>query len=152
MRQLFKPLGCLIFTFFQIEKWVKLVAQKMNKVSQITDKDLKDMAMKHYMAVHTFFSDDARRAYFATPNSKTEKEWGQMTNAVKGAKCRQTWTGTEEFFFCHWEAESEEAIHQAIRYFGVDKYHHTALYQMHQFVSWYRNSDEIAPNPPLEDV
>jgi len=67
VRQLFKPLGCLIFTFLKIEKWVKLVAQKMNKMSQITDKDLKDMA------VHTFFSEDARRAYFATPNSKTEK-------------------------------------------------------------------------------
>ena len=40
-----QAIGVFNFHFFQIEKWVKLVAQKMNKMSQIIDKDLKDIAM-----------------------------------------------------------------------------------------------------------
>ena len=33
---------------------------------------------------------------------------------------------------------------------GVDRFHHSAIYEMHQFVSFYRGSDQIAPNPPFD--
>ena len=69
--------------------------------------------MKHWMAVHTFISDDARREYYASPNQRTEKEWAEHASALDDAKCRQTWAGTEDFFFCHGEADSEAAIHKA---------------------------------------
>ena len=61
------------------------------------------MGEKHFFAVHTFVSDEARRKVLTPPEKKnppekrsTEKEWVDGLHG-KYAKCMQTWIGNEEF-------------------------------------------------------
>ena len=105
------------------------------------------MTQKHFMGIHTFLSDDTRRGYLTPPEDrKTEKEWA-IDAIGEFATCMQTWCGNSEFFYCHWVAESEEAIFQQLEAFELDKIVSTMANEMHQFMSAYRNSDELRQYP-----
>lgn len=109
------------------------------------------MAIKNWMAIHTFVSDEARREYCTPPREvATEKEWAAYGDSLPRAKCRQEWLGTDEFFFCHWQAESEEDIHAELADIGLDKLINTVCYEMYRFTSFYRNSDDKRVYPPLD--
>ena len=104
--------------------------------------------MNHYMCIHTFTSEKARREYLTPPEKRdppekrlTEKEWANFGNSTK-AKCLQEWLGDEEFFFCHWHAESADAILKQIDILGHTSLVITACYEMDRFTSAFRNSDE----------
>ena len=89
------------------------------------------MAMRRYMAIHTFHSDKTKKAMmkWAVENKATQKEFmaGQVFE-----KCRTlaTWLGNDDFFFCHWLAESEEDIHAVLRENGRDQLVFTACYEI----------------------
>ena len=37
------------------------------------------------------------------------------------AQCLETWVGTDDFFFCHWETEIEEDIMTTLAEYGMDE-------------------------------
>ena len=41
----------------------------------------------------------------------------------------ETWIGDDDFFFCHWLAETDEDIHNALRENGLDELVFTACYE-----------------------
>ena len=71
------------------------------------------MAMKRFMAIHTYHSEEAKKAMmqWAAENTASQKEF--MAAQVFD-KCRTvaTWIGSDDFFFCHWLAETDEDIHE----------------------------------------
>ena len=91
--------------------------------------------MKHFIATHTCFSEEARRAFIENTKALTHKEMIEGTQTEK-AKMVAHWMGKDEFFFCHWLADSEEAIHEAL----VKPLHHQPLYK---YVSY------TGPDKPL---
>ena len=104
--------------------------------------------MNNYMCIHTFTSEEARREYLTPPEKRdppekrlTEKEWASFGNSTK-ATCLQEWLGDEEFFFCHWYAESPDAILEQLDILGHTSLVITACYEMERFTSAFRNSDE----------
>ena len=70
---------------------------------------------KHFMCTHTWQSDEAKKAAMAV--SFTDKEFFEAYKTDK-AECLQHWMGNDEFFFCHWFAESEDSIHEALERAG----------------------------------
>ena len=45
-------------------------------------------------------------------------------------QCTAVWVGSDDFFFCQWESETEEDIHKALAEMGADNYIFTALYEI----------------------
>ena len=66
--------------------------------------------MKYFLATHTCFSHETRRGFIEHSKTLTDR---QMLEGVRTEKAQMLahWMGKDEFFFCHWLAESEEAIH-----------------------------------------
>ena len=76
--------------------------------------------MKHFLATHTCFSHETRRGFIEHSKSLTDR---QMLEGVRTEKAQMLahWMGKDEFFFCHWLAESEEAIHEALDLQGLNE-------------------------------
>ena len=74
------------------------------------------MTMKRFMAIHTFHSDETKAAMAAmtSDDPTTQKEWAASWKFEK-CQCVATWIGNDDFFFCHWLAETDEDIHNALR-------------------------------------
>ena len=54
-----------------------------------------------FIATHTCFSEEARRAFIENTKSLTHKEMIDGTKSEK-AKLLAHWMGKDEFLFCHW--------------------------------------------------
>ena len=74
------------------------------------------MTMKRFMAIHTFHSDETKAAMAAmtSDDPTTQKEWAASWKFEK-CQCVATWIGNDDFFFCHWLAETDKDIHNALR-------------------------------------
>ena len=72
--------------------------------------------MKRFMAIHTFHSDETKAAMAAmtSDDPTTQKEWAASWKFEK-CQCVATWIGDDDFFFCHWLAETDKDIHNALR-------------------------------------
>ena len=72
--------------------------------------------MKRFMAIHTFHSDETKAAMAAmtSDDPTTQKEWAASWKFEK-CQCVATWIGNDDFFFCHWLAETDKDIHNALR-------------------------------------
>ena len=57
------------------------------------------MAMRRYMAIHTFHSEKTKDAMWASAdeNNATQKEWAKAWTFNK-CKCLATWSGDDDFF------------------------------------------------------
>ena len=64
---------------------------------------------KHFMATHTWTSNEARDKVIEMNSGMTEEEFFSGLKTEK-AETLQHWMGKDDFFFCHWYAESEDAI------------------------------------------
>ena len=114
------------------------------------------MKEKHFFVVHTFVSDEARKAYLTPPDKRdppqkweTEYDWAEKTSKLKYAQCKQTWCGNEEFFYCHWVAKSEQDVYRQLEESNLEgKIVNSMVQEAHQFVSAYRNSKEILRQYP----
>ena len=87
------------------------------------------MTRKRYMALHTFHSDKSKEAFMArnATNTSTVKEWAAAWTFEK-CQCVATWVGDDDFFFCHWLAESDQDVHDALTSMGLDEFIFTACY------------------------
>jgi hypothetical protein len=55
--------------------------------------------MKHFIATHTCFSEEARRAFIENTKALTHKEKIEGTTS-ETAKLYTQWMGKDEFFIC----------------------------------------------------
>ena len=60
------------------------------------------MEEKHFFVVHTYISDEARRAHLSPPEKRdphqqrvTEREWAEKASQGKHAKLMQKWIGND---------------------------------------------------------
>lgn len=99
------------------------------------------MSKKHFMCTHTFHSEETRKKYFEGSKGLSVKEWFENTQNEK-VKCLQTWLGDEDFWFCHWEAESEEEIHNFLEQSASNDLIVTLAQEMKYFASLYHGDPE----------
>ena len=111
------------------------------------------MEEKHFFVVHTFISDETRRAILTPPEkrnppqkTKTEKEWGEIHDGPY-ARCMQTWLTNEEFFYCHWVAKSEQDVHRQLEHEKLNELVNSMVEEVHEFLSVYRNTDQLRNYP-----
>ena len=102
--------------------------------------------MKHFIATHTCFSEEARRAFIENTKALTHKEMIEGTKSEK-AKLLAHWMGKDDFFFCHWLADSEEAIHDVLEVQGIAAIIVTNANEMVRFVSSSDLKDEPGGDP-----
>ena len=102
---------------------------------------------KHFMCTHTFSSEEALEK---SSNPDTVLTDRQFFEKLDGAKSRvlQHWRGSEDFFFCHWEAETEADIHDLLEDAGMASNMVTMPQEMHRFVTTYDITDEKMIIPP----
>ena len=111
---------------------------------------LKEQFSRHFLVVHTFVSDEARKAYLTPPEKRNPPEERhtehQQAIAAAGefAQCMQTWVGYDDFLYCHRIAESEEDFYRQLNAFELEgKVVSSMVSEMFQFMSAYRDSNQI---------
>ena len=116
---------------------------------------LKERFSRHFFVIHTFVSQEARQQYLKPPEKRnpreirpTELQWA-VSAIGEYAQCMQTWCGNDDFFYCHWVAESEDDVYRQLNIFELEgKIVNSRVSEMHQFNSAYRASDEIMRQYP----
>ena len=98
---------------------------------------------KHFMCTHTWQSDEAKIAGMSV--SITDKDFFSTYKTDK-AECLQHWMGNSEFFFCHWVAESEDAIHEALELAGDADLILTVPYETPRYISSTAITGELLPD------
>ena len=103
------------------------------------------MTMRRYMAIHTFHSEKTKEEMFnwAAENLATQKEYMASVTHEK-CRCVATWLGNEDFFFCHWLAETDQDIHNALKEDGTDQLVFTACYEVPIYIDANCLTDERA--------
>ena len=121
----------------------------------------KKLKLKHYIATHTFHSAKIRKEFREVNISrKKNSDWfGNESIELKQsffkllkdralvegdfsdnfevsdyALLYQMFYGRGDFFFCHWEAEDEQDIHDALASKGLNEFVVTACYRAHDHV------------------
>ena len=92
------------------------------------------MAHKHFMCTHTFLSDEAKKTFEDASLDMTDRD---MFASVKTEKAEMLghWRGEEDFFFCHWYAESEDDILENLEKVGFNSLMNTLPNEMFLYVS-----------------
>ena len=116
---------------------------------------LKERFSKHFFVIHNFVSEKARLEYLTPPakqdpptSAASELQWA-VSAIGDFAQCMQTWCGNDDFFYCHWVAESEDDVYKQLYAFELEgTVVNSRVSEMHQFVSAYRASDEILRQYP----
>ena len=90
---------------------------------------------KHFICTHTYMSDEIKDKFFEDTKNLTDKELFDGMKTEK-AELLQHWMGTEDFFYCHWYAEDEDAIFSALEQMGMNEVmvtlptEHKGMYRM----------------------
>ena len=66
------------------------------------------------------------------------------------AEMLSQWMGTDDFFYCHWYAESEDAIHAVLEELEVDKMCATSVNEMSRFVTARDKNSRLVGDPDNE--
>ena len=56
--------------------------------------------------------------------------------------------GSDDFFFCQWESETEEDIHKTLAEMGADNYIFTALYEIDMHI----DTDNLTGKNPYGSI
>ena len=97
--------------------------------------------MKQFMCTHSYLSGDAKERITSQLRDATDRDFLEMNSSEK-ARVLQHWAGKDEFFFCHWEAESEEDIHDVLAKIGADQFIITLANEMQRYVTSYNIKDK----------
>ena len=103
------------------------------------------MAIRRYMAIHPFHSEKTKEAMWAmaSEDKSSQKDWAKAQSFDK-CRCLATWSRDDDFFFCHWVAETEEDIHNALSENQLDEFVFTACYEAQKYIDTACLSDEGA--------
>ena len=101
---------------------------------------------KHFMCTHAFFDDDAKQAFEVASNCMTDRQIFEM---MKGEKAEMLghWRGNDDFFFCHWYAEDEDAIFDSLEAAGFNSLMVSLSHEMQRYVKSDDIKDETLVNP-----
>ena len=106
------------------------------------------MTKKHFIAIHTCFSEETRTAFIEHSKNLTHRQIIQGSK-FEDAEMVSQWMGKEEFFYCHWLAEDEDAILSALEKIGINDIVVTVAYQMTRFIDVANQSDNPVGDPDL---
>ena len=86
------------------------------------------------MCTHTFVSREAAKQFLS---ATLELTYRQIFEGLKTEKAEMLahWRGEEEFFFCHWYAETDDDIFAALKAAGFNDLMHTLPNKMQLFLS-----------------
>ena len=70
------------------------------------------MGKKHFICTHTWLNEDAKKQGTEFTSNMTEQEFFDSVKTDK-AETLAHWMGKEDFFFCHWYADSADDIMDA---------------------------------------
>ena len=100
------------------------------------------MQKKHFIATHTFISEETKKEFFEESKGMSSKNFFTLLKN-ENVKCVQHWMGTGDFFFCHWIAESEDAILNHLIEGGEDQFFHTMCAEMDYFITPNDGNNDI---------
>ncbi len=81
----------------------------------------------------------------------TEKSWAE-DSIGDFAQCMQTWVGNYDFLYCHWMANSEDAVYRQLNDWELEgKVVSSKVNEIHQFVTAYRASETLIREYPAND-
>ena len=88
---------------------------------------MRGLYLDYYLATHTFNSDAKKKELLKRIKGRPNDVWVSMMNDPSNpfherARVVQVFIGKADFFFCHWYAESESAIIEALSEPGADQY------------------------------
>ena len=100
--------------------------------------------MPHFIANHKFHSDETRKAYWLDKGEPiTQRAWAELgKTTIENVKCRQEFVG-DDIAFCHWEADSKQAILDWLDELGVNDFISKKLHEQWRFTSFYNQSDDM---------
>ena len=101
---------------------------------------------KHFICTHTWSSTEAREEALKSMEKMTDREFFNSLRTDK-AETLQHWMGSDDFFFCHWYAESEDAIYESLDKSGFSSLMITLPSEMPRFVTQYDIKDSIMNSP-----
>ena len=105
------------------------------------------MARKTFLAIQTYKSELAKKNTFESLKNtvRTDYEWADRWSFAK-AQYIATWVGTDDFLFCHWEAETEEDIMTTLTENGMDENLITLAYPIIMHI----NKNECSGRDPYQ--
>jgi len=91
-------------------------------------------------------SDDIKEKFLEDTKNLTDKELFDGMKTEK-AELLQHWMGTEDFFYCHWYAEDEDAIFAVLENMGMNDVMVTLPTETQRYISSDRLTGERMLNP-----
>ena len=108
------------------------------------------MKKRHFMATHTWVSDEARDQVLAASSQTTDIEFFASLKTEK-AECLANWLGQSDFFFCHWYATSADAIFEALEAAGLNDLMVTMPSEMQHYINSNSTTGNKVVNPFDQD-
>ena len=108
------------------------------------------MQKKHFIATHTFISDETKKEFFEMAKGMSSKDFFTPSKN-EHVKCVQHWMGTGDFFFCHWIAESEDTILDFLIEGGEEQFFHTMCAEMDYYITPNDGNNDIYANISYDD-
>ena len=104
------------------------------------------MTTKHFICTHTWVSPEARVEFNKMTSEITDREFFNTIKTTR-AETLQHWMGKEDFFYCHWLAEDEDAIFEALDAIGGNDYMATLPIETERYIDSSDIKDEKLINP-----
>ena len=104
------------------------------------------MAKKHFMCTHTWVGDEAKQMGLEATSQMTDREFFASIKTPR-AETLQHWMGQEDFFYCHWYAEDEDAIFDSLEAAGFNSLMVSLPHEMQRYVKSDDIKDETLVNP-----
>ena len=104
------------------------------------------MGKKHFICTHTWLNEDAKKQGTEFTSNMTEQEFFDSVKTDK-AETLAHWMGKEDFFYCHWFAEDEDAIFDALEGIGGNDFMATLPIETERYVDSSDIKDQTLINP-----
>ena len=101
---------------------------------------------RHFICTHTWNDTESRKIVIENTKGMTDHDFFTALKSDK-AETLQHWMGKEDFFFCHWYAESEDAIFESLEKASFNSLMMTLPNEMPRFVSVYNITNKEMADP-----
>ena len=105
---------------------------------------------KHFICTHTWNDPESKKTVLANTKGMTDNDFFAALKSDR-AETLQHWMGKADFFFCHWYAESEDAIFDSLEKAGFNSLMITLPNEMPRFVSVYNITNTQMVDPDQTD-
>ena len=104
------------------------------------------MKKRHFMATHTWVSDDVRDQVLAANSQMSDTEFFESLK-TESAETLAHWMGQSDFFFCHWYATDPDAIFEALETAGLNDLIVTMPSEMQRYINAETTTGDLLVNP-----